>query len=231
NTSLTGNNQALFVVDGVPINNNTFNTADQQGAGGGYDYGNLASDINPDDVESINVLKGAAATALYGSRAANGAIIITTKKGTKEGIKSIDVSSGITIGRIDKSTWPEFQEEYGAGYEKIYGPNRNQYFNQQDVNGDGQLDLVSPLAVYGSFGGPFDPNLMVYQWNSFDPESPFYLQATPWVAPKNGPISFFETPVSNNNNIAFSGSNNNGGSYRLSYTNAYQKGLMPNSTN
>lgn len=231
NTSLTGNNQALFVVDGVPINNTTFNTADQQGAGGGYDFGNLASDINPDDVESINVLKGAAATALYGSRAANGAIIITTKKGASGGVKVIEVSSGVTLGSIDKSTWPEFQQEYGAGYEKIYGPNRNEYFNQQDVNGDGVMDLVSPLAVYGSFGGPYNADLMVYQWNAFDVESPFYHQATPWVAPQNGPITFFETPLSNNNNVSFSGSNDNGSSYRLSYTNAYQKGLLPNSTN
>ncbi|MGC1631347.1 MAG: carboxypeptidase-like regulatory domain-containing protein, partial [Gelidibacter sp.] len=68
-TSLTGDNQALFVVDGVPISNSNFNTSDQQNGGGGFDYGNLASDINPEDIASINVLKGAAATALYGSRA------------------------------------------------------------------------------------------------------------------------------------------------------------------
>ena len=229
-TSLTGNNQALFVVDGVPVDNSTFNSSSQQGAGGGYDFGNLASDINPDDVESINILKGAAATALYGSRAANGAVIITTKRGSSEGKVDIELSSGLTVGSIDKSTWPKFQTKYGAGYEKIYGPNRNAFFNESDVDGDGQIDLVSPLAVYGSFGGPFDPNLNVYQWNSFDPELPWYHQATPWVSPKNGPISFFETPLNNTNNVSISGTTTDRGSYRFSYTNANQRGLMPNST-
>jgi TonB-dependent SusC/RagA subfamily outer membrane receptor len=83
-TSLTGNNQAMFVIDGVPVNNDNTNSSGQQQGSSGYDYGNAASDINPDDIESINVLKGAAATALYGSRAANGVIIITTKKGTSK---------------------------------------------------------------------------------------------------------------------------------------------------
>lgn len=83
NKSLTGNNQALFVVDGVPIDNTIKNTGTQQAGGGGYDYGNAAADINPDDIESMTVLKGAAATALYGSRASNGVIMITTKKAKK----------------------------------------------------------------------------------------------------------------------------------------------------
>jgi len=78
--SLTGDNQALFVIDGVPVNNSVTNSVSQQQAGQGYDYGNDAADINPDDIETINVLKGSAATALYGSRAANGVIMITTKK-------------------------------------------------------------------------------------------------------------------------------------------------------
>src|SRR5690606_17505978 len=83
-TSLTGDNQALFVIDGVPISNRNTNSAAQaQASGNYYDYGNAAADINPDDIESVNVLKGAAASALYGSRAANGVIIITTKKGRK----------------------------------------------------------------------------------------------------------------------------------------------------
>ncbi|MGY0040062.1 carboxypeptidase-like regulatory domain-containing protein [Pedobacter sp. NJ-S-72] len=68
--SITGNNQALFVIDGVPVSNASSNTADQNSGRAGYDYGNAASDINPDDVASMTVLKGAAATALYGSRAA-----------------------------------------------------------------------------------------------------------------------------------------------------------------
>ena len=78
-TSITGNNQPLYVIDGVPVDNSNYATG---GAGwGGYDYGNVAQDVNPNDIESISVLKGAAASALYGSRAANGVILITTKKG------------------------------------------------------------------------------------------------------------------------------------------------------
>src|SRR5690606_34641525 len=102
-TSLTGDNQALFVVDGVPISNSNFNTESQQTGGGGFDYGNLASDINPEDIASINVLKGAAATALYGARATNGAVVITTRSGA--GLKDktqITISSGVTVGFVDK---------------------------------------------------------------------------------------------------------------------------------
>jgi TonB-dependent SusC/RagA subfamily outer membrane receptor len=101
--SLTGNNQALFVVDGMPFDNSNTNTDNQVQGRGGYDYGNAAADINPDDIESINVLKGAAATALYGSRAANGVIVITTKKG-KKGL-GISINSGVILGNIDKSTF------------------------------------------------------------------------------------------------------------------------------
>ena len=115
NKSLFGNNQALFVVDGVPIDNSNTNTSNQTTGRGGYDYGNAAADINPDDIETINVLKGAAATALYGTRASNGAVIITTKKGTKarQGI-GVTVNSSVNMGFVDKSTFTDFQKEYGS---------------------------------------------------------------------------------------------------------------------
>jgi TonB-dependent SusC/RagA subfamily outer membrane receptor len=121
-SSLTGNNQALFVVDGVPVNNSNTNNAGQITGRSGYDYGNTASDINPNDIESISILKGAAATALYGSRAANGVIMITTKKGTRSKTKAVGVSisSNITTGFIDRSTFPKYQESYGAGYGPFY---------------------------------------------------------------------------------------------------------------
>lgn len=228
-TSLTGDNQALFVVDGVPISNSNFNTSNQQNAAGGFDYGNLASDINPEDIASINVLKGAAATALYGSRATNGAIIITTKSGAGAKDKTvITINTGVTMGFIDKSTWPDFQYEYGTGYGSIYGTNGNEYFNKRDVNGDGNLDLVSPNGAYGSYGAPFDSNLMVYQWDSFYPESPYYLQPTPWEAPKDKLISFFETPVTLVNSISLAGGAEKA-NYRISYTNFEQDGILPNS--
>ncbi|RAU84072.1 SusC/RagA family TonB-linked outer membrane protein [Pontibacter arcticus] len=108
-TSITGSNQPLFVIDGVPIDNaggdNSVNT--------GVSTSNRASDINPDDIESISVLKGAAATVLYGSRAASGAILITTKKG-KFGTKSqITFSSNYGVGTVNR--FPEFQNEYAQG--------------------------------------------------------------------------------------------------------------------
>ncbi|MBJ7883011.1 SusC/RagA family TonB-linked outer membrane protein [Gelidibacter salicanalis] len=228
-TSLTGDNQALFVVDGVPISNSNFNTSDQQNGGGGFDYGNLASDINPEDIASINVLKGAAATALYGSRATNGAVIITTKSGAGAKDKPrITLNTGVTMGFIDKSTWPKFQYEYGTGYGALYGPNGNEYFNQRDVNNDGILDLVSPSTAYGSYGGEFNSNLLVYQWDSFYPESPNYLKPTPWEAPQDKLISFFETPVTLVNSISLSGGAEKA-NYRISYTNFEQDGIMPNS--
>ena len=223
NTSLTGNNQALWVIDGVPVDNSNYSTSNN-----GYDYGNASTDINPEDVQSMNVLKGAAATALYGSRAANGAIIITTKsgKGTK-GI-GVSISSGITFGSIDKSTFPKHQSEYGASYGAVNGPNGDNYFNLKDVNGDGVLDLLTPYNQYGGWGAAYDPNLMVYQWDSFYPESPTYLKASPWVMPEHGPLTMFRNPVTLTNNISLAGSSENS-NYRLSYSNYTQEGIIPNS--
>ena len=228
NTSLTGDNQALFVVDGVPMSNANLNGSSQQNARGGYDYGNFASDINSDDIESINVLKGAAATALYGSRAANGAIIITTKKGTKNNKVDITVNSGITIGSMDKSTFVKYQKEYGSGYGIDWYAGSNGGMDEEDVDGDGIIDDVVPLYEDASMGSAFDPNLMVFHWNSLDPDSPYYMQKRPWVAGANDPTTFFETPVTYNNNISMAGSSDSG-SYRFSYTNFLQNGLLPNS--
>lgn len=91
-SSVTGNNNAMFAIDGVPFDNSQTNSTEQQRGGGGYDYGNAAQDINPNDIETVTVLKGAAATALWGSRGANGVILITTKKGVKRkglGVKQL----------------------------------------------------------------------------------------------------------------------------------------------
>ncbi|WP_210463866.1 SusC/RagA family TonB-linked outer membrane protein [Rufibacter roseolus] len=216
--SLTGNNQALFVVDGVPISNDVSNTLDQSTGRGGFDYGNPASDINPDDIESMSVLKGAAATALYGSRAANGVILITTKKG-KRGL-GVTLNNGLTIGTIDKKTFPEYQKEYGAGYVMRW--------SRFDVNGDGTLDNVVRMGDDASYGYPFDPNLLVYQWDAFDPASPNYQKPRPWVAAENGPEYFFETAVSYNNSIIIDGGNEKA-NFKLGYTRNEDKGILPNS--
>ncbi|MGG8495680.1 SusC/RagA family TonB-linked outer membrane protein [Tenacibaculum sp. TC6] len=228
NASLTGSNQALFVIDGVPINNTNTNTSGQsQGAGGYYDYGNAASDINPEDIESINVLKGAAASALYGSRAANGVIMITTKKGKDSKGIGVTINSGITFGKIDKSTFAKYQTQYGAGYGPYYDdPDGNWYL--EDINGDGNDDQAVVYTEDASYGPAFDSNLMIYQWDSFDPDSPNYKKATPWVNAKNGPITFFETPVTITNSISLDKSLDKG-NFRLNYTQFDQSGLMPNS--
>lgn len=222
NASLTGDNQALFVIDGVPISNRNTNDPNQtQASGNYYDYGNAASDINPDDIESINVLKGAAASALYGSRAANGVIIITTKKGKKTKGLGVTINSNAQVGFIDKSTFAEYQNQYGPGY--------GDYFTFEDINGDGIEDQVENYVDDASYGPAFDPNLFIYQWNSFDPSSPNYLERLPYIAAENGPITFFETPITLTNSISISNGLENG-SYRLSYTKLDQSGLLPNST-
>lgn len=226
NSSFTSN-QPLFVVDGIPIGNNTNNSTNQEAGRGGYDYGNPAADINPEDIASMSILKGASATALYGSRGQNGVILITTKKGNKGKGIGVSLSTGVTIGTVDKSTFAEYQDKYGAGYGAYYGSTG--YFEDIDVNGDGTDDLVVPTTEDGSYGGAFDPNLNVYYWDSFVPESPNFGKARPWQAASNSPVEFFETQVMYNNTVALQGGNEFG-TFRLSYNNLDQKGILPNST-
>ncbi|TDN84320.1 TonB-linked SusC/RagA family outer membrane protein [Salegentibacter sp. 24] len=108
-------NQPLFVIDGVPVDNSTI-----ESSGTPRGLSNRAADINPNDIESMSILKGAAATALYGVRAANGAVIITTKKG-KAGDVRISINS--TIGFEEVNQYPEIQEVYGQGFGGVYDPN------------------------------------------------------------------------------------------------------------
>lgn len=114
NNSISGNNQPLFVIDGVPIEGTDYNSSNTARGAGGYDYGNLVSDINPDDIESISVLKGASASALYGSRAANGVVLITTKKGKATPGYGVTITSTLGFERVNKL--PKLQRLYGGGY-------------------------------------------------------------------------------------------------------------------
>jgi TonB-linked SusC/RagA family outer membrane protein len=223
--SLTGNNQALFVIDGVPFDNSNINAQNQRSGRGGYDYGNAATDINPDDIESITVLKGAASTALYGSRGANGVIMITTKKG-RRGL-GITVNSGVNVGKIDKSTFATYQKQYGEGYGQYY-EDASGVFLSRDINGDGVDDLVAPLSEDASYGHEFDPNLMVYQWDAFDPSSPNFGKPRPWVGAANDPTSYFEDQVSLNNSVFLDGASDKG-SFKLGYTRSNDQGILPNS--
>ncbi len=228
NKSLMNNNQALFVVDGVPLDNSITNTTLQVLGNGGYDYGNAAADINPDDIESMSVLKGAAATALYGSRAANGVVMITTKKGiTRKGV-GISFSAGLTFSKIDQNTLPKIQKEYGGGYGAYY-EDETGYFFQADLDGDGTSELIVPTSEDASWGAKFDPSLMVIDWVGLEPtDAEHYLKPVPWVAAKHDLRDFFETGIKQNYNIAFDGGNEKG-TFRLSYTNLNEKGIMPNS--
>lgn len=223
--SLTGSNQALFVIDGVPVDNANNNTATQRTGGGGYDYGNAAADINPDDIESINVLKGAAATALYGSRASNGAILITTKKAAK-GL-GITVNTGMSFGSIDKSTFAKYQKSYGGGYGQYY-EDASGYFLSRDINGDGVDDLVVPTSEDASYGAPFNANQQVYLWDAFDPTSVNFGKSRPWVAAANDPVTYFEKPVSSNVNVSINGGGDKG-LFKLGYTRTNDNGILPNS--
>ena len=236
--SISGNNQALFVVDGVPfsnggLNSSSLNSNTQRTGGGGYDFGSPAADINPDDIESITVLKGAAATALYGSQGANGVILITTKK-AKNGL-GIVVNAGVSLGSIDKSTFPKYQKEYGGGYGAYYEDATGRFLFRNPNTGftpvkatDPNGRLVDPLSEDASYGARFDPNLMVYQWDAFTPSSPNYGKATPWVAAAHDLSTFFTHPVSDNQSI-FITNGTDQGSFKLGYTRDNQNGIMPNS--
>lgn len=109
-TELTGNNQPLYVVDGVPLDNTNFGSAGEQG---GYDLGDGISAINPDDIETMTVLKGPAASALYGSRASHGVILITTKKAKQEKV-SVEYNGSFTVD-TQLAKWDDVQEIYGMG--------------------------------------------------------------------------------------------------------------------
>lgn len=216
--SMTGNNQPLFIVDGTPMlnNSNTINTS-----GLSIDTGNTISDINPDDIAEINVLKGAAATALYGSRAANGAIIITTKKGKKSDQIGVGFNSSISISKINRNTFAQYQKQYGEGYGNYYGPNGDSYF--ESFNGQ----PMAPTTEDASYGAKFDPNLMVWQYMAFIPGSPTFGKATPWVAAKHDPSYLFQTGAMYNNNVSF-GKADSKSSFRLSYQNVNGNDILPN---
>ncbi len=206
-SSITGNNAPLFVVDGVPISNNqVFPTGGSTaGGGGGTDFGNGAGDLNPDDIEAITVLKGPNAAALYGSRASNGVILVTTKSG--KGVKGLGVSVNSSTTFERPMRLPDFQNSYGQGAD-------NQFFEWSDGSNDSG-------GVDESWGMPLDIGLEAVQWtsNGTTPE--------PWVSKPNNVSDFFETGVTLSNNVSLSSSNDKG-NFRLSYTNLDQTGTLPN---
>ena len=219
--SISGDNQVLFVVDGVPYSNREFNDSNVEAGFAGYDYGNTAVDINPDNIASVNVMKGPAAAALYGSRASNGAVVIQTKSGqTGQRQVEVTVNSSVGISRVDPETFVDYQDKYGGGYEPI--------FSQQDIDGDGTDDNVVRHQDDASFGPRFDPSLEVYQWDAFVETGPNFGEPTPWVPAENGPMSFFDTGVNTQNSIMIDGGFEDG-HYSLGYNQSNTTGILPNS--
>ena len=204
NASITGNNEPLYVVDGVPIDNRSFGNA---GSGGGVDLPNGAADINPDDIESVTVLKGPNAAALYGLRAGNGVIVITTKRGTAGKKFSVSVNSNITFS--NPLLLPNYQNSYGQGGDPSYF----EYVNGASGGvGDG---------VDESWGPPLDVGLEFVQWDS----QLYSGQPLPWVSRPNNVRDFLDTGVNTSNNVSLSNEN-----FRLSIGNSEELGMVPNTS-
>lgn len=194
---LRGNNIGLYVVDGVPINSDTWNIA-------------------PDDIESYTVLKGVTASALYGSRGLNGAIMITTKKGTKDkrGL-SIDFNSS-TMFEKGFNAIPKVQDEYGPGDHGKYA--------FVDGKGGGTND-----GDYDIWGPKFEGQLIPQYDSPVDPVTG-KRSGTPWIARgKNNLQRFLQTGMLSTNNIAVA-SHTDKADLRFSLSHSYQKGLVPNTS-
>ena len=207
--SLLGNNQPLFVVNGIPITNELFSFDDGLNGSTTIDFGNAAQIVNPDDIESINILKGPAASALYGSRAADGVILVETKTG--EGSEGWGVQLNTTTTFEDILKLPDYQNEYGFG-----GGGKYSYNDGTNYIGEREY-----YEAYGENWGPLMNGQLIKQFNSDGEPVPF----TP--APDNV-RNFFRTGITSINNIALSNTGE-GGDTRLSYTNLSRRGIVPNS--
>ena len=226
--SLTQSNQALFVVDGVPYDNSNNST-------GGYDLGNAVSDINPNDIESVSVLKGAAASALYGSRGSNGVVVITTRRGSRlnKGL-GITVDFGVNAGTPDASTLPRYQLQYGEGdgsNGSAQPGNPNPFFYWLPTQfSNGQPVQIVQTDIDQETGPAYDPSMMVYQWDAFSPGNPNWGKATPWKpASFNKPTDYFVTPVTATTSVFLDGGGEKG-TFKMGYTRSTDKGYLPNSS-
>ncbi len=214
--SITGENRPLIVIDGIPLANNNVNDSNTQRGAGGRDYGDGSFDINPDDVESINVLKGGPASALYGARAVNGVIMIKTKSG-KKGREDITINTGVAFESINQI--PGLQTLYGGGGSDTF----------ETVTIGGKKYQIVDYTTDESWGPKFN-NQEVLQWYAFDPEfSKDYMKTTPWQASKNDAKSFFNTGVAYTNSVSFAKSYEST-NFRVSLSNVNQTGIVPNSS-
>ena len=200
--SILGNNQPLFIVDGIPISNAGFSTAS---AGAGRDYGNAMADLNADDIATMTVLKGPNAAALYGSRASNGAVVITTKTG-RSSTPTTTMSYTSRYSMDVASVLPSYQNRYGQGFGGA--------FQYVDGAGSGVNDGADE-----SWGPRFDGQLI----------DQFQGKAQPWIAHPNNVSDYFRagSTVSNSINMATSTAKSN---LRLSITKDAVTGIVPNSS-
>ena len=218
--NLTGDNEALIVVDGVVINQGSGRRsaiAGEAAYGTGSDnmpadYGSGLNDINPEDIESVTVLKGPGAAALYGQRGANGAIIITTKSGSnKKKGWGITLNSNVSMERVNR--WPDLQYQYGQGTDGL------PYYSFQ-----ASPDGASTSATSSAYGPRFDGQ-MFYQ---YDPVTQAQgKERTPWIPYPNKIRNFFNTGNTVSNTISVDGGNANT-SARLSVTDVRNKWIIPN---
>ena len=224
-SSLSGNNQALFVVDGIPISNELIANNTETSAAGfqEVDYGNGAGEISPDDIASINILKGPSATALYGARAANGVVVIETKSGSskKRGI-GVSINSSVTAESVLRL--PQYQNEYGQGVGRD--------FAYVDGNsGDGGLIYSYGSRLDGRLVPQFDgsstgPNGENLRGGDVISRNGAAIAPSEWIARPDNVRGFFRTGVTFINNVALTGANDKG-HFRLSYTNLSNKGIVP----
>lgn len=200
NTDITGSNQPLYVVDGVPMDNSNYGMTGSDKYASGSDLGDAISGINPDDVESLSVLKGPAAAALYGSRAGHGVILITTKKGTARKSVGVEFNSSSTIETL--LTRPKnYQYEYGQG-----------------TGGTIPRDIIQArTTLFSSFGARLDPNLVIPSFNGGNAS---------YGLVKNNIENFFRTGSSFNNNLAITGGTEKS-LFRFSYNNLYYNDIVP----
>lgn len=213
--SVVGNNQPLIVIDGVPLDNSNFADLDMQRGAGGRDYGDGSADINPDDIESVTVLKGGPASALYGNRGGNGVIIYTTKS-AKNGRTDIEFNSGLTFESIN--IMPKLQTKYGGGSSEV--------FKKQEING--KIYNVPEYILDESWGPKFDGTPYL-PWYAFDPEfENDYMREVPWEKSKHDVRSFFKTGVSYNQSVSISKSFKES-NIRMAFNNQVTEGIVPNS--
>ncbi|WP_181308665.1 SusC/RagA family TonB-linked outer membrane protein [Rufibacter sp. XAAS-G3-1] len=214
---LGGSSEALIVVDGVIINGGsgratgTGSTAYLQ-SDSPVDFGTNLNDINPEDIESVTVLKGPGATALYGSRGANGAVIITTKDG-KPRVKGLGVSFNSNFSLETINRWPDYQNEYGQGDEGV------NYYSYNNT-----LDGTSTRSTSSAWGARFDGQ-MFYQ---YDPATQTTgTERTPWVPYKDSRKDFFQTGKTLTNTVTLDGGTAKT-AVRFSLTNVSNDWIIPN---